>query len=842
MPIDRALTPNGALPTEQAVAIDMPVTDGEDGSIVIDMPDGGALVQLGPEPEEESEDSHDTNLAEKLSDTELSGLASELVQDYRDDRESRKEWEKAYIKGLDLLGLKIEDRTQPWQGACGVFHPMLAEAVVRFQAQTIQEIFPAKGPVVTKIVGSVTKERMEQAERVKEYLNFLVTERMSEYRAETERMLFSLPLAGSAFRKVYYDPNLGRPASVFVPAEDFVVAYGATDLLTCERATHVMKKTHNEVRKLQVAGFYRDVELGTPTPDTSDIQKTYDRLNGETQSYDNDDRHTILEMMVDYDLPGFEDVGEDGEPTGIGLPYVISIDLTSRTVLSIRRNWYEDDPLKKRRQHFVHYTYLPGLGFYGFGLVHMVGGLAKSATSILRQLVDAGTLSNLPGGLKTRGLRIKGDDTPIMPGEFRDVDIPSGTLRENITFLPYKEPSTVLYQLLGNIIDEGRRFASQADVKVSEMNSEAPVGTTLALLERSMKVMSAVQARLHASMKKELKLLSNLVRDYGPDEYPYETKGQDMTKEDFSDNIDVIPVSDPNAGTMAQRIMKYQAALQLAQSAPQIYDVPLLHRQMLDALGIADADEVIPMKDAVPADPISENMNILNQKPVKAFIYQDHEAHIATHMAFMQDPKIQQLAQQTPNAQLLAGAMQAHIAEHVAFQYRREIEKQLGVPLPPPEEPLPEDVEYRLSQLVAPAAEQLLGKDQAEAAQQKAAEEANDPVLQLEIQKLELKKQEQADKNRREMEAIQADLTKARMKAASEAERIKSQERIEGTRLGVDIAKARGQQALTAKQLADQAKSAGMRLGVDMAAKQEDLKLRKDQLNQQDNQNTGEGE
>ena len=840
MPVDRALTPTtGVISSATPVEFDMPVTDGEDGSLIIEMPDGGVMIQLGEQADEESGgEEHDANLAEFLSDTELGNIANELVADYKSDKTSRKEWEETYVKGLELLGLKIEERTQPWEGACGVFHPMLAEAVVRFQAQAIQEIFPAKGPVVTKIVGDVTRDRIKQSERVKEYLNFLITERMSEYRAETERMLFSLPLAGSAFRKVYYDESLGRPSSIFVPAEDFVVSYGTTDLLTCERATHVMKKSHNELRRLQVSGFYRDVMLPTPAPDMDEIQRTYDKLNGDSKPYDLDERHTLLEMMVDYDLPGFEDE-IDGEQTGIGLPYVITIDLSSRTILSIRRNWYEDDQLKKRRQHFVQYTYLPGFGFYGFGLVHMVGGLAKSATSILRQLVDAGTLSNLPGGLKTRGLRIKGDDTPIMPGEFRDVDIPSGALRDNISFLPYKEPSTVLYQLLGNLIDEGRRFASQADMKVSDMNSEAPVGTTLALLERSMKVMSAVQARLHASMKKEFKLISNIVRDYGPNEYPYETKGQDMTKEDFSDNIDVIPVSDPNAGTMAQRIMKYQAALQLAQAAPQIYDLPLLHRQMLDALGLADVDEVIPLKDTAPTDPVSENMNVLNQKPVKAFIYQDHEAHIQTHLAFMQDPKIQKLAAQSPNANLMSAAMQAHIAEHVAFQYRKEIEEQLGVPLPPPEEPLPEDVEFRLSQLVGPAADQLLGKDQAEAQAEKNAQESQDPILQLEIQKLELKKQEMQDKNQREMAKINADLEKAKLKALSDENRIKSQERMEGTRLGVEIAKSRSEQALTAEQVANKAKEAGMRLGMDMLAKQEDLRIRNKQIDMSNNVPSG---
>jgi hypothetical protein len=693
---------------------------------------------------------------------------------------------------------------------------MLSEAVVRFQAQSIQEIFPAKGPVETKILGQQTPERMQQAMRVQDYLNYLLTENMSEYRSETEKMLFSLAIAGSAFRKVYYDPNLGRFVSIFVPAEDFVVSYGTPDLYTCERCTHVMKKTPNEVRKLQVSGFYSDVELPPSTPDITDIQKKYDKLNGDA-AIDMDSRHTLLEILVDYDLPGFED-SLNGEPTGIALPYVITIDKSSRTILSIRRNWYEGDPLKKRRQHFVHYTYLPGLGFYGFGLVHIVGGLAKSATSILRQLVDAGTLSNLPGGLKTRGLRIKGDDTPIMPGEFRDVDIPSGTLRDNITFLPYKEPSQVLYSLLGNIVEEGRRFASQADMKVADMNNEAPVGTTLALLERSMKVQSAVQARLHASMKKELKILATLVKDYGPQQYPYEVKGKELTVQDFDDRIDIVPVSDPNAGTMAQRIMKYQAALQLAASAPTMYNMPLLHRQMLDTLGIQDAEEIVKtQQELLPTDPVSENMGFLNNMPTKAFIYQDHEAHIQTHMSFIQDPKIQQMAGQSPNAQAMQGAITAHIAEHLAFQYRMEIEKQLGVKLPPPGEPLPEDIEYRISQLVAPAAAQLLQKDQAEAQMQKQMQEAQDPVLQIEMQKLQLRAQEIQQKAEAEMAKVQADMQKAQMRLQSEQERLKAQERIEGARLGVQIAATNTQAELQSKEIASRDQVEGAKLGVQIA-------------------------
>ena len=809
MAVDRALMPFIA----QGQGMEIDVLPPEDDSITVELPDGGVEIQLGAEQQQAA---HDDNLALYIDDSALSSVATELVTLFDADKDSRKEWEQTYMKGLDLLGLKIEQRTQPWDGACGVFHPMLSEAVVRFQAQSIQEIFPPRGPVMTKILGEQTPERIAQAARVEEYLNYLLTENMSEYRSETEKMLFSLAIAGSAFRKVYFDPNLGRPASLFVPAEDFVVSYGTPDLYTCERSTHVMKKTPNEVRKLQVSGFYSDVELPPSTPDITDIQKKYDKLNGDA-AIDIDSRYTLLEMLVDYDLPGFEDT-MDGEPTGIALPYVITIDKGSRTILSIRRNWYEGDPLKKRRQHFVHYTYLPGLGFYGFGLVHIVGGLAKSATSILRQLVDAGTLSNLPGGLKTRGLRIKGDDTPIMPGEFRDVDIPSGTLRENITFLPYKEPSTVLYQLLGNIVEEGRRFASQADMKVADMNNEAPVGTTLALLERSMKVQSAVQARLHASMKKELKILATLVKDYGPQQYPYEVKGKELTAQDFDDRIDIVPVSDPNAGTMAQRIMKYQAALQLAASAPTMYNMPLLHRQMLDTLGIQDAQEIVKtQQELLPTDPVSENMGFLNNMPTKAFIYQDHEAHIQTHMSFIQDPKIQQMAGQSPNAQAMQGAIAAHIAEHLAFQYRMEIEKQLGVKLPPPGEPLPEDIEYRISQMVAPAAAQLLQRDQAEAQMQKQMQEAQDPVLQMEMQKLQLRSQEIQNKAQADMAKIQAEMEKTRLKLEADKERQKTQERIEGARLGVQIANANMQAEMQGKEISSRDQLEGAKLGVEIS-------------------------
>ena len=779
-------------PTEEELTIEVINPEAvsmetEDGGVIIDF-EGGLSEQLMGQD-------HDSNLAEFIDESDLEAMASELVSDFESDRESRADWARAYVKGLDLLGMKIEERQQPWAGASGVFHPVLTEAVVRFQAQAMGELFPASGPVKSKIMGKLTPEKFDQAERVQNEMNYLLTEEMTEYRDEMEQMLFKLPLAGSAFKKVYYDPLMDRPCAVFVPSEEFVVSYGATDLMTCPRYTHVMKKTENEILELQVAGFYRDVELPAPSPDFSDIQEKYDELDGESAVLENDDRHTILEMHVTMNMPeGFDDSDE------IARPYVITIDKSSREILSIRKNWYEDDVKKKKRLHFVHYRYLPGLGFYGTGLIHLIGGLAKSATSILRQLVDAGTLSNLPAGLKARGLRIKGDDTPLMPGEFRDVDVPGGAIRDSITFIPYKEPSSVLYSLLGNIVEEGRRIGSVADIQVGDMNAQAPVGTTLALLERSMKVMSGVQARLHAALKKELRLLSKIVHDYMPDEYAYEVDGDFSRKADFDKRIDVIPVSDPNAATMAQRIMQYQAALQLAQQAPQLYDMGKLHRQMLEVLGIQDAGDIIKLpEDIKPSDPVTENMMILKQEPVKAFKYQDHEAHLAVHMAAAQDPKIMQMVGQSPFAQVIQQAMAAHITEHVAFQYRREMEKMLGVEMPNEDQPLPEDVEVEISRLAKDAAEKLLKKDQAEAAQEQAQAQQQDPVVQMQQQELQLKAQELQHK-------MQLDTAKLQL----EAEKIKATNQREGAKLGVKLATD-----LDNSQRADQ--QAGAKLGVELA-------------------------
>ena len=812
MAIDRALMGE---PLEEGEQIEVEIVNPE--QVGINTPEGGMLIDFDPDMGEMMGLGHDDNLAEAMDDRDLDSLASELIGSFRSDKESRADWERSYVKGLDLLGLKHEDRTTPWDGACGVFHPLLTESVIRFQSQSIQEIFPASGPVKTKVVGVIDADKEKQAERVQDYLNYLLTEKMSEYRSETEKMLFSLPLAGSAFRKVYYDPNLGRPCSMFVPAEDFVVSYGASDLTTCERSTHVMKKSSNDIRKLQVSGFFRDVDLPSPAPDVDPVEQKYNELTGDSSSYDYDDRHTLLEMHVNLDLVGFEDT-EGGEETGIALPYVVTIDLSSRTILSIRRNWYEEDARKLKREHFVHYQYMPGLGFYGFGLIHMIGGLAKSATSLLRQLVDAGTLSNLPGGLKSRGLRIKGDDTPIMPGEFRDVDVPGGTIRDNISFLPYKEPSNVLYQLMGDIVEEGRRFASAGDVKAADMNAEAPVGTTLALLERAMKVMSAVQARLHASMRVELRILTHVVRDFGPDQYPYATKGDPIVPEDFDDRVDIIPVSDPNAGTMAQRIMQYQAALQLAAQAPEMYDMPLLHRQMLEVLGIRDADKIVPTDaDMKPTDPVSENMNLLNGKPIKAFIYQDHEAHIQTHMSLLQDPQVMEVMAKSPNAKRAQAELAAHVQEHLAFKYRQGVEKELGVPLPPPDESLPEDIEYRISQLVAPAAAQLSGKAQREQQMEQAQKQMQDPLIQIQMQELQIKQADVQRKAQAEMAKIQLDMQKAMAKSQLDQAKLEQEKDIQTAKIGAQIARDNAQEQLEEDRIASQEQIAGAKLGVDIA-------------------------
>jgi len=783
------------------------------------------------------------NLAEEMDDGEMSSIAGDLDGDISNDKGSRKDWEKAYVEGLKLLGLQFEERTEPWQGASGVFHPMITEAVVRFQSETITEMFPAAGPVRTRIIGEETTKKKEAAVRVEDDMNYELTEVMREFRPEQERMLWSLPATGSAFKKVYYDPNLGRQVSMFIPAEDIILPYGTTDLDTCYRLTHVMRKTKNEVLKLQQAGFYRDCDLPDPGKEQDNIKKAKDKETGFSDL--NDERYTLYEIHADLDLPGFEDVDEDGEPTGIALPYVLTMIKGNNTVLAIRRNWNEDDPLRLKRQHFVHYQYIPGFGAYGFGLFHLIGGFAKSATSIMRQLIDAGTLSNLPGGLKTRGLRIKGDDTPIQPGEFRDVDIGSGVLRDNILPLPYKEPSQVLAALLGTIVEEGRRFAATADMKVSDMSSNAPVGSTLALLERQLKVMTAIQARLHYTFKQELGLLAEIIRDYTDPDYDYKPeKGDQSAKREDYDYVEIIPVSDPNAATMSQRVVQYQAVIQMAQMAPDIYDMPQLHRRMLEVLGIKNADKLVKLpEDQKPMDPVTENMSVLRGEPVKAFFYQDHDAHLAVHQSFIQDPLLAQSIGQNPRAQQIQAALMAHIAEHVGFKYRAQIEQQMGIALPPQDAELPPEVEMSLSTMMAQAAQQVLQQSQGQAAQMQAQQQAQDPLVQMQMQELQIKQGElqlkgqesqqkfqleqarlqletkrfaadvanKVDQNNIKQEIAQAEMqlegTKLGMKLQADKERQTFEQENAGLQLGAKIAKEKRDQAMSALQAIDKGTS-----------------------------------
>jgi hypothetical protein len=726
--------------------------------IEIENPEGvrlnmdGVEIDLMPEDDEEG---FSDNLAEYMDGGELQKIASDLIEMVDADINSRKDWVDMYVKGLDVLGMKYEERTEPWLGACGVFSTVLTEAAVRFQSETIIETFPAQGPVKTEIIGAIDKLKEEAAERVRDDMNYKLTEGMPEYRPEHERMLYSLGLAGAAFKKVYYDPSMGRQASIFIPAEDVIIPYGASSAMTSERVTHIMRKTKNDIRKLQVSGFYLDEDLGDPLQFYTDVEKK----KAEDQGYNlsDDDRYQIYEIHVDYDLPGYED--EDG----IALPYVITLERGTTKILAIRRNWDEEDEHRLKRQHFVQYTYVPGFGAYGLGLIHLIGGYARAGTSLIRQLVDAGTLSNLPGGLKTRGLRIKDDDTPINPGEFRDVDVPSGSVKENIMALPYKEPSQVLLALLNQITDEGRRLGSIADMNISDMSANAPVGTTLALLERQLKTMSAVQARVHYSMKQEFKLLKAIIRDYTPESYEYTpVAGTPQAKREDYDMVDVIPVSDPNSATMAQRIMQYQAVIQLAQGAPQIYNLPVLHRQMIEVLGIKNADKLVPIDDDMtPRDPISENMAFLTGKPTKAFIYQDHDAHIAVHTSMMQDPMVMGQMGQNPMAQQMQAAIMAHVAEHIAFQYRSKIEQRLGATLPKPDIEMPEEVEVQLSKLVAQAAAQLLQINKNQAAQQQAQQQMQDPVMQMQQAELQIKQQDaqtKAQKVQGELAIKQAEL------------------------------------------------------------------------------------
>ena len=811
---------------ESEEAIEIEIEDPE--KVTIGIGDNEIVI----DPDRMDDDEFSENLAEELDDQYLAELSSDLLEDFSNDINSRKDWLETYVDGLELLGLKIEERTEPWEGACAVYHPLLSEALVKFQAETMMETFPAAGPVKTSIIGKETPECLESAARVQENMNYQLMDKMPEYRPEHERMLWGLGLAGNAFKKVYYDPALERQVSVFVPAEDMVVPYGASNLETAERITHVMRKTKQEIHNLQEMGFYKDIDLGEADYDLDEVEKKI----AEQMGFDatNDDRYKILEMNVNLDLEGYED--KDGNrKTGIALPYVVTIDKGTSEILAIRRNWNQDDDMKKRREHFVHYGYIPGFGFYCFGLIHLIGGFSKSGTMLLRQLVDAGTLSNLPGGFKARGLRIKGDDTPIAPAEFRDVDAPTGTIKDNIMLLPYKEPSQVLAALMDKIIDEGRRFASAADMKVSDMSANSPVGSTLAILERTLKVMSAVNARIYYSMKKEFGLLKTLIKDYTDPDYQYDpASGTPGAKQADYDKVNLIPVADPNAATMAQKVVQYQAVMQMAQQNPDIYDLPELNRQMLDVLGVKNAEKLIPNKDDIKQlGPVTENMNIINGKPVKAFLDQDHEAHIAVHMAFTDDPLIRKLVGQSTKAGMIQAAMEAHIAEHIAFQYRLEIENKLGVPLPPIDEPLPIDIENEVARLTAEAAPKVLGDSSLKASEEERQQQAQDPVLQMQQAELQIKQEEAKTKAQKMMADIELDKAKLELdkqKATVEVQkdvmleqaRIKSQETIKGADIG---AKAEMQQKdITTKEVLE-----GAKLGAQAINKEKDIALRSEE-------------
>jgi hypothetical protein len=783
-------------------AVEIMIENPDDVEIGID----GLTIDLMPD--EETAEDFGANLAEYMDEGELGKLASDLISEYESDVSSRKEWADMYVRGLEVLGMKYEERTEPWEGACGVYSTVLTEAAIRFQSETIIETFPAQGPVKTQIIGAIDKLKEDAAERVREDMNYKLTEQMPEYRPEHERMLYNLGLAGSAFKKIYFDPSMGRQVAIFIPAEDLIIPYGASNARTAERVTHVMRKTKNEIKKLQVAGFYRDVDLGEPQMFNTDIEKK----KAEEQGYDlnEDNRYQLLEMCVDYDMPGYEDEDE------IALPYVVTIDRATTKVLSIRRNWNEDDKLKLRRQHFVQYTYIPGFGVYGLGLIHVIGGYARAGTSIIRQLVDAGTLANLPGGVKTRGLRIKGDDTPIAPGEWRDVDVPSGTMRDNIMPLPYKEPSQVLAGLLDKITEEARRLGSVADMKISDMGANAPVGTTLALLERQLKTMSAVQARVHNSMKEEFKLLKEIIRDNTPAEYDYMPMGgKPSAKREDYDIVEVIPVSDPNSATMAQRIMQYQAVIQLAAQAPQIYDLPQLHRQMIEVLGIKNADKLVPIEDDMtPRDPVSENMAFLTGKPTKAFVYQDHDAHIAVHMNLMQDPLLAAQIGQSPQAQKMQAEIMAHVSEHLAFAYRKKIEEQLGVPLPAPNTEMPEEAEVMLAKMVAMASQQVLAQSKGQAAQQQAQAQAQDPVIQMQMQELKIKEQEAQIKGMKVKGDLQLKAEELGLKAREAAQKVGEDPELAYQRMQTEISQMQETHAM------------------EMAAKQQQLMLQQQEAQQ----------
>lgn len=804
-------------PIETPEGINLPAMMPEDIEIEIEhevAPDGSVTIEFEPEAAENTE--FNANLVESIADDALGKLCTELISQFEEDLLARRDWIQAYFKGLKLLGLKSEPRSTPWQNACGVFHPVLTEAVVRFQSEVITETFPAMGPVKTTVIGEETKENLAAALRVAEDMNYKLTTEMVEYRPEHERMLWSLPLAGSAFKKVYYDETLGRQVSIFVPAEDVVIPYGAVSLDNAERVTHVMRKSENDIKKLMNVGFYTQFDVPEVQDPLDEIEQEKQEAYGDEFSAVTDPRHRLLEIQVDIDLMeyGFKDTY--GFEEGIATPYIVTINRSTNQIYSIYRNYKENDESRSRRCHFVQYNYVPGSGSYGFGLIHLIGGYAEAATSLLRQLVDTGTLSNLPGGLKTRGLRMnKGNDSPIGPGEWRDVDVPAGAIRDNLMPLPYKEPSPTLYQLLQDIIGEAKSFVNASELNVSAMSAQAPVGTTLALLERQLKVMSAIQSRMHYSMKREFQLLKGVIRDCTDDEYFYnvEKAPRSIKREDY-DLCEVLPVSDPNASTMAHKVIQYQTVTQMAQQAPGIYDLKLLHRQMIEVIGIKNADKLVPIEDDVEnTDPVTENQNMLVGKPVKAFIEQDHDAHIAVHIGLAQDPNVQQLLESSPNAQALMAGYQNHIAEHIGMKMRRQIEQQMGIQLPPEGEKLPPEMEQAISRMAADAMLRVTDANKAEQARKEAEQAAQDPMVQIQQQELAIKGKQVEQKDKeieiKQQQAV-ADAAYKAEQIRLEEERLASTRELESMKLGAKIAESRDR-------LSNEQETTGLRAGIEIA-------------------------
>ena len=763
---------------------------------VMETADGGAEISFDPNAVEPVSSSHDQNLAELLDDTILDPLGAKLVDDYKDYRASRKDWEDCYRNGLDLLGFKYERRTEPFKGASGVTHPVLSEAVTQFQAQAYKELLPSDGPVRTQILGIQTPQKQDQSNRIKDFMNYQIMDQMKEYEPEFDQMLFYLPLSGSTFKKVYYDDLLGRAVSKFIPADDLVVPYSATSLDDAEAVVHIIKMSENDLRKQQVSGFYSDIELSDPAMQTDDIAKKEADIEGIKQTKQ-DDIYTLLECHVNCEIEGFEDMGDDGEPTGIKLPYVITVEEGSRKILSIRRNYKEGDSKKTKTNYFVHFKFLPGLGFYGFGLIHMIGGLSRTATSALRQLLDAGTLSNLPAGFKSRGIRVRDDAQPLQPGEFRDVDAPGGNIRDQFMTLPYKEPSPTLLNLLGIVVGAGQRFAAIADMQVGDMNQQAAVGTTVALLERGSRVMSAIHKRLYVGLKQEFKLLADVFKTYLPKEYPYDVVGGTRTIKmmDFDDRVDILPVADPNIFSQTQRISMAQTQLQLAQSNPQIHNLYQAYRSMYEAIGVKNVNAILPApQQPTPMDPAMEHIQALGMKPFQAFPGQDHRAHIEAHLNFMQVNMVR-------NAPMVMGAIQKNILEHIALMAQEQVQLEFQQELLEVQQLQQAAMQDPMvAQQVKASLQKIEGRKATLIAEMTAefAKEENkitsqldgDPLLKLKSREVDLRAMENERKEREGQERIDLDRMRAMMNKDTQEEKLEQNEKLAKLRAGVSLAKS----------------------------------------------------